>query len=482
MNLRFYQFLFSRVKKLQLFFTVPFLLVFSIDSQSQSRLYLHNLSFDRLLTKYDERISDDTNHLRANNDFLTPSVETFGSNIFVFMLNKYAIGNPSWTKISLKTLKYNLSHGFVWDSDGFEMNELFHPYSGALSFTAARSSGLSFWNSVIFPFAGSLMWELAMEAELPSINDLINTPSSGIVTGEISFRISSLFLNDNTTGSERILRETAAGLLSPIHGLNRLLSGKSWRIGQSPIPQDYSVSLSGGMLGLFVDGNIFQKHPHGFLNFNMNYGNPFSSSTSHEPFDYFKLNIGLGFSTHNTIIDIYGSGLLWGRKVKIFQHDKSLFGIFKNFDFLNTATYRIGATSVGTGLITKNSFSNKTSLASSISTSAVLLGGIDSPYAQFMHRDYNYGPGLDQKIEFAFLHNDFGKVYIAYDVTWIYVISGAKGNEVVGIAMFGVQMQINQSLSWAIEYLNYRHVGTYFEYPTLHRTNFAIRTYFITTF
>ena len=481
MNYRPYKFLFSKVKKLRLFFTLPILLVISINLQSQSGLSLHSISSDTILTKNDECISDDPITM-VNNDFLTPAIETFGSNIFVFMLNKYAIGNPSWTKISFQTFKYNLSHGFVWDSDGFEMNELFHPYSGALSYTAARSSGLSFWNSVIFPFAGSLMWELAMEAELPSSNDLINTTSSGIVIGEISFRISSLFLDDNSTGIERILRETATGFLSPMHGLNRILSGKSWRSGQSPIPQDYAASLSGGMLGLFVDGNIYQKHPHGFLNFNMIYGNPFSSSISLKPFDYFKLNIGLGFSTHNTIIDLNGSGLLWGKKVKIFKHDKSLFGIFKNFDYLNTATYRIGSTSIGAGLVTKYSFSNKTSFTSSVSTSAILMGGIDSPYAGYIHRDYNYGPGIDQKIEFAFLHNDLGKVYTAYDVTWIYVISGAKGNEVVSIAMLGAQMRINQSLSWAIEYLNYLHVGTYFEYPTLHQNNFAIRTYFVTSF
>lgn len=470
------------IKKSRTFLYLLILLINAIDINGQKQLPHYNPDTDTLYSKCGESISEENKVSITNNDYLTPAIETFGANIFVFMLNKYALGNPSWTKISLKTLKNNLSHGFVWDSDGFEMNLLFHPYSGALSFTAARSSGLSFWNSVIFPFAGSLMWELAMESELPSSNDLINTSTSGIVIGEISFRVSSLFLDDNSTGGERFIRELAAGILSPMHGLNRLLSGKSWRIGRSQSRQEFSTSLSGGMLGLFLDGNIYQKHPHGFIGFQMNYGNPFSNSSLSESFDYFRLNVGIGFSTHNTIIDLAGTGLLWGKNIKLFKNDKSLFGIFKNFDFLNTAIYRVGYTSVGAGLITKIPISNKAALTTTVSTSAILMGGIDSPYAEPLRRDYNYGSGLNGKIEIILMHNEFGKVYAAYDQSWIYVISGAKGNEYVGVGITGTQIRLNSFLSWALEYLNYYHIGSYFEHPTLRRNNFAIRTLLVAEF
>jgi hypothetical protein len=466
-------------KRILVFYFILIILIITVDIKSQSQNYF---SQDTLKTEYIKSSPEENIILHENNDFLTPAIETFGSNIFVFMLNKYALGNPSWTKISFKTLKNNLTHGFVWDSDGFEMNLLFHPYSGALSFTAARSSGLSFWNSVIFPFAGSLMWELAMETELPSSNDLINTTTSGIVIGEISYRVSSLFLDDNSTGVERLFREIAAGLLSPMHGLNRLLSGKSWRLGKSPGYQNYSILLSGGMLGLFLDGKIYQKHPHGFIGFQMNYGDPFSNSSQREPFDYFKLNVGIGFSTHNTIIDLTGSGLLWGKEIKLFKNGKSLLGIYKNFDFLNTAIYRIGFTSVGAGIINKVPIAEKISLTSSVSASAILMGGIDSPYAETLGRDYNYGSGLNAKMEIFLQLDKIGKVYTAYDQSWLYVISGAKGNEYVGVGILGTQVRLNSFLSLSFEYLNYYHIGSYFEHPTLRRYNFAFRTLLVSEF
>ncbi len=469
-------------EKPPIFIFIIIMIISVEDTISQQRLPPYYSDPDTVISKTRELMSDEQSDLQETNDFLTPAIETVGSNIFVFMLNKYALGNPSWTKISFKTLKNNLTHGFVWDSDGFEMNLLFHPYSGALSYTAARSSGLSFWNSVIFPFAGSLMWELAMETELPSSNDLINTTTSGIVIGEISYRVSSLFLDDNSTGVERLLREFAAGILSPMHGLNRLLSGKSWRLGKSPKYQNYSILLSGGMLGLFLDGKIYQKHPHGFIGFQMNYGDPFSNSSQREPFDYFKLNVGIGFSTHNTIIDLTGSGLLWGKEIKLFKNDKSLLGIYKNFDFLNTAIYRIGFTSVGAGIINKVPISEKISLTSSVSASAILMGGIDSPYAEPFRRDYNYGSGLNGKMEIYLQHDEIGKVYTAYDQSWLYVISGAKGNEYVGVGILGTQLRLNSFLSWSFEYLNYYHIGSYFEHPTLRRYNFAFRTLLVSEF
>jgi hypothetical protein len=323
------------------------------------------------------------------------------------------------------------------------------------------------------------MWEIAMENELPSSNDLISTTTSGIVLGEISYRVSSLLLNENATGGERVWREVAAGVLSPVHGLNRLLTGKSWSIGPKPEHQNYSISLSTGMLGLFVDRNLYQKHPHGYLNAYLDYGNPFSLSTSYEPFDYFNVNIGLGFSTNNTIINIAGSGMLWGSKMKIFQNGKSTIGIFKNYDFLNTATYRVGSSSVGIGLITKVQLSEPYIFESMFIPSVILVGAINSEYAEPIGRDYNLGPGLDGKMRASITNNNFGKLYVAYDRSWIYVISGARGDEVVGIWQAGAQVQLSHTTSWAFEYLNYSHIGIYNEYPSLQKSNFALRTYII---
>ncbi|MDP2807477.1 MAG: DUF3943 domain-containing protein, partial [bacterium] len=389
--------------------------------------------------------------------------------------------NPSWTEISCKTVKYNITHGFVWDSDGFDMNYLFHPFSGALSYTAARSRGLSFWKSIVYPFAGSLMWEIAMETERPSSNDLINTTASGIVMGEISFRTSSLMLNGATTGGKRMWREAAAGILSPMHGLNRLISGKSWRVNPDPPAPDYTISLSAGMLGLFEDRRLYQKQPHGFLKYHMTYGNPYTAVHG-EPFDYFTAHFGLGFTLHNTIFDIYGSGLLVGKRIRLFDCDKSLVGIFKNYNYINTAIYRTGSASVGTGLLTNIPLSPRVSLKSFAMSSIILMGGVDSPYTQSLNRDYNLGPGIGGKTETSITLSDIGKLYASYDPSWVHVVSGAKGIEFVSFGRAGLQTMVNHTVGWAVEYLHYYHSGSYISYPAVRRNNVAFLSYVTVTF
>ena len=64
---------------------------------------------------------------------------------------------------------------FCMDNDQFSTNLFAHPYHGNLYFNAARSNGLTFWESAPYAFAGSLMWEIAAEVEPPAINDLMAT-------------------------------------------------------------------------------------------------------------------------------------------------------------------------------------------------------------------------------------------------------------------------------------------------------------------
>ena len=56
-----------------------------------------------------------------------------------------------FAKVNLSSIKENFKTGFVWDNDQFSTNLFAHPYHGGLYFNAARSNGLSFWESA--PYA-----------------------------------------------------------------------------------------------------------------------------------------------------------------------------------------------------------------------------------------------------------------------------------------------------------------------------------------
>lgn len=77
------------------------------------------------------------------------NVATTGADHYVLGYDYARVGFQSWN--------HNLKTGWEWDVYRFGMNFFFHPYSGAGYFNSARSSGYNFFQSIPFPFAGSLM-------------------------------------------------------------------------------------------------------------------------------------------------------------------------------------------------------------------------------------------------------------------------------------------------------------------------------------
>lgn len=154
--------------------------------------------------------------------------EVFGFNIGLWAFDRY-VQRGDWAYINFHTIKENFKHGFKWDNDNLNTNMFLHPYNGSLYYNAARSNGFNYWKSGLFAIGGSAMWELFMECEYPSTNDIIATPIGGMCIGEVCFRASDLVFDDRTHGAERVGREISGFLLSPMRGVTRLLTGDAWR-------------------------------------------------------------------------------------------------------------------------------------------------------------------------------------------------------------------------------------------------------------
>lgn len=154
------------------------------------------------------------------------TAETAGFNIGLWAFDRY-VKKGHYAYISWHTIKENFRHGFNWDDDHLGTNMFAHPYNGALFFNAGRSNGFGFWQSSLFAIGGSAMWELFMESEYPSTNDILATPIGGMALGEVLYRTSDLVLDDRQRGARRAGREIAALLLSPMRGLTRLITGRA---------------------------------------------------------------------------------------------------------------------------------------------------------------------------------------------------------------------------------------------------------------
>ncbi|HEY0434537.1 MAG TPA: DUF3943 domain-containing protein, partial [Chitinophagaceae bacterium] len=158
-----------------------------------------------------------------------PATKVLTTNLLNWATDKYVF-HYDWPASSISDWKNNLKKGWEWDTDKFGVNFIGHPHSGNYYFNVARSNGYSFWGSFPFAVEGSLTWEYFGENTRPSINDIINTPISGMFLGEIVYRISSNILDDRKRGAGRAWREIFAGIVDPPRALNRLTQGKMFRV------------------------------------------------------------------------------------------------------------------------------------------------------------------------------------------------------------------------------------------------------------
>ena len=162
--------------------------------------------------------------------YLIPALEIPA---FVFALNGFLrLAYPNDVQEGARTYRttggtiwHNLTHG-PWknDNDAFSTNQLGHPYQGTIYHGFARSTGLGFWESLGYTFAGSALWEIAGETTHPSTNDQVASGIAGSFFGEPLFRMASLLLE----GREKpgFWRELAATAISPPVGFNRLAFGE----------------------------------------------------------------------------------------------------------------------------------------------------------------------------------------------------------------------------------------------------------------
>lgn len=114
-------------------------------------------------------IENDSVHILPRKPWMS-AIQPFAINMSVWGFNRF-VANEDFARINMNSIRNNLKTLPVWDTDKFSTNLVAHPYHGSLYFNAARSNGLSFWQSIPVTFGGSLMWEYFMETERPSLND-----------------------------------------------------------------------------------------------------------------------------------------------------------------------------------------------------------------------------------------------------------------------------------------------------------------------
>lgn len=120
----------------------------------------------------------------------------FGRIVYPDDVSRFSEGHKVFS-VTPSTIWRHLTKGpWVFDGDSFQVNQLQHPYQGTVYQGFARSAGIGFWESSIYTFLGSFVWEVAGETTKPSTNDQVASGIGGSLLGEPLFRLASLVLED----------------------------------------------------------------------------------------------------------------------------------------------------------------------------------------------------------------------------------------------------------------------------------------------
>ena len=339
-------------------------------------------------------------------NYLLPIGEIIVLNIGVWSISKWIVPQP-WAQISLNSVSENWKHQWVWDADHFSTNQLMHPYHGNLYFNLARSNGLSFWESAPYSLAGSFMWEMCMETNYPSRNDLITTTMGGIALGEMTYRLSSKILDERTRGSERVWREVGAFLLSPMRGINRFFRGEMGKVKQksSYEIEDVYSSVSVGPSLYYEPGKMYSGNGNVSLRLDLYYGNPYAEKTR-KPYDFFNVKTIFNFGTQPMINQVNVNGYLLGKNVRYKDDQKILIGLFQQFDYFNNVGYELFGQSLGPGIMYKFPTNPSVDFQTSLHFTGIILGGNSNVKEAFKYeadgtayRDYNFSIGYTTKFE-----------------------------------------------------------------------------------
>ncbi|MES2328817.1 MAG: DUF3943 domain-containing protein [Bacteroidota bacterium] len=408
--------------------------------------------------KYGDLLRDDTAYNKKYK-LWKPAVQVIGINAFLVGFDRYVL-KADFSHIGFQTWSDNIKNGWEWDTDRFGVNFIGHPYSGSLHFTAARANGYNFWQSFPFAVGGSLLWECFGETTRPSYNDIVNTPVSGVFLGEVLYRLSSNILDDRTRGTERVIREILAGLVSPMRGFNRLLQKKTGRLTNKEVYQKepLNITVIGGVHKINEDAKaFFGKGPtNPMLSVQLDYGNPFEDR-KRKPFDLFRLRTEFSFGVGRKILDnITGYGILFGRNHQMGKLSM-LIGGFQYYDYWDNKSFELGAIAFGGGAFFKLPISKTSMLYTNLHLGIIPLAGNSTRFgpdtSQF--RDYNYGGGLETKLETTITLGKNITGSLLYHYYLIHTYEGAAGNNFIGILEPKITIRVWKNFSVGYEYYGY---------------------------
>jgi hypothetical protein len=291
---------------------------------------------------------------------IVPAVEITSFLVLLNVYDRIAYANQmqDGKKVYSSTFSSTWDHlrtqYWVHDQDPFNVNQFSHPYQGAMMYGFARSSGHSFWTSLLQSNLGSFAWKMAGETDPPSIDDMITTGQAGSLLGEALYRIADLVLKDFGGDDRPKWQNYLATMISPPAGLNRRIFGGRFK---AELPDSAPATSWQLRLGATVDALARDRsNPATLLQrdataeFSMSYGLPGQHGYDYRrPLDYFDFQFSFLSTAKNPIENVMIRGLLKGSRTGESVKSRGIWGLYGSYDYISPFLFRVSSTAVSIG-------------------------------------------------------------------------------------------------------------------------------------
>lgn len=365
--------------------------------------------------------------------FIVPAVEGQAFNLaFLAFSNLVTHESFAWVSADSIASHFDGRRPWQWDVDYFETNQFGHPYQGALAFTAARSSGLSFWWSALYPTFSSLTWEMFYEVDPPSYNDFITTPVGGVFLGEVLHRAARLLLRQaKQRGSKWSVEWFGALLLEPTGALNRALFNEELESDDlEGTPPFFVVVGAGANFGAAYRNELTQEvvritAAQANIQGRITYGLPGDPHFRYSsPFSHFDLDFNFS-GPWKPITAFFMRGLIAGWQFgESTPNVRGVWGLFGQYDYATAELVRVSSVGVGLGTslqwrVGQATFLQVSGVLSFAPFAAAGQSTVSDDLASPLERNYHIGYGGQGTLEARLIQRGVGWLRVVGRTWWV---------------------------------------------------------------
>jgi len=339
---------------------------------------------------------------------VVPFGEVMAQNVLVWGWDRFVL-QKHYAEISLTTMRNNMRNGFTWDANHYAINFFGHPYQGTFYYNAARSSGYGFYPSFAYTALGSFTWEVYMEREKPSTNDLLVTSIGGATLGEMLYRLSAR-LADHPRPN--LARQVGAFAFSPMGESNRYLFGKRGAYpGYMPLELSVFMGLGSHVVSeySYADEDVEDSRTSWKGNalawgMDLAYGRP--GRRVRAPFDHFTVHYAQIADEEGTLLSVETMGVLKNYTMGIGKNWLDI-SLQLSYDVMYGDLAEMSANSIGPNLDFNVQLSDNLRLRFGNGAGWVIIGSSDFNYEDVLVaqdsslkdelRTYQLGTGLNYK-------------------------------------------------------------------------------------